>query len=68
MLRILRDLCWLISWRAWQLLRALSGDDAYDRYREALITTRSDDAPLTRAEFFQQRIDQKWNRYLQLGR
>jgi uncharacterized short protein YbdD (DUF466 family) len=47
--------------RAWQCLRHLSGDDAYERY---CVHQRSHPAgcvPLTRAQFYAQRQDRKWS-------
>jgi uncharacterized short protein YbdD (DUF466 family) len=51
----------------WQIVRRLSGDDAYERYLEHYARCRGhEDAhecegPLSRAEFFKQWQDRKWN-------
>lgn len=49
----------------WKIVRRLSGDDAYERYLEhhARCHAGADHrcAPLSRAEFFKQWQDQKWN-------
>jgi uncharacterized short protein YbdD (DUF466 family) len=45
----------------WQAVRRLSGDDAYERYRIHHDQHHASEVPLTRAEFFRQRQDQKWN-------
>jgi uncharacterized short protein YbdD (DUF466 family) len=51
----------------WRAVRRLSGDDAYERYLEHYARCHlHDDAhecegPLSRAEFFKQWQDQKWN-------
>lgn len=48
----------------WQAVRHLSGDDAYDRYLEhyARCNHRHEaEEPLSRAEFFKQWQDRKWN-------
>lgn len=68
MLLSLRDLLWLAAWRAWVFARTASGDDAYDRYRAAMSAEDTNAIPLSRAQFFRQHVEQKWNRYLQIGR
>ncbi len=51
----------------WWMVRRLSGDDAYDRYLEHYADHHQSDAehdcdgPLSRAEFFKQWQDEKWN-------
>ncbi len=51
----------------WRLVRRLSGDDAYEQYlkRYALHhqTDNGDDCqpPLSKADFFRQWQDEKWN-------
>jgi uncharacterized short protein YbdD (DUF466 family) len=50
--------------KAWHLLRRLSGDDAYEQYlaHYALKHSGKDEYPLlTKAEFFKQWQDEKWN-------
>ena len=46
----------------WQLIRQLSGDDAYDRYLNHFAKHHSEEGgePLGKAEFFKQRQDNKW--------
>ncbi len=44
----------------WQLLRRLSGDDAYERYLRHYAEHPHDDPPLSREEFFKQWQDSKW--------
>lgn len=59
MLKLLRSL--------WKVVRRLSGDDAYERYLEHYARCHTQDnphecaGPLSRAEFFKQWQDQKWN-------
>jgi uncharacterized short protein YbdD (DUF466 family) len=47
--------------RAWQGLRHLSGDDAYERYRAQQRSHPGGCVPLTRAQFYAQRQERKWN-------
>jgi uncharacterized short protein YbdD (DUF466 family) len=48
--------------RCWQTLRAISGDDAYERYLAHLRTHHSAPAPpLSRAEFFRAEQQRKWS-------
>lgn len=48
--------------RCWQTLRAISGDDAYERY---LVHRRAhhaaDEPPLSRADFFRAEQQRKWS-------
>lgn len=48
--------------RFWGVLRALSGDDAYERYLEQWARHHADEdaAPLDRKSFFKARQDQEW--------
>lgn len=46
--------------RAGRLLRRLSGDDAYERYLAHHATRHPDVVPLTRAAFFRQWQDDRW--------
>jgi uncharacterized short protein YbdD (DUF466 family) len=56
-------LAWLKS--LWRSVRQLSGDDAYERYlqhyAEHHAAERDNVPPLTRAQFFKQWQDKKWN-------
>ena len=51
----------------WKMLRRLSGDDAYEQYLKHYDLHHSADdwhdchPPLTKAEFFKQWQDEKWN-------
>ena len=52
----------------WRGVRRLSGDDAYERYlkhyaehRQALASHEGEEMPLSKAEFFKQWQDEKWN-------
>jgi len=48
--------------RAWQTLRALSGDDAYERYLAHRRAQHSAEAPpLSRAEFYRAEQERKWD-------
>jgi uncharacterized short protein YbdD (DUF466 family) len=48
--------------QGWRFLRQVSGDDAYERYREHVARSHPDEMPLSRAEHFRLRQEQKWNR------
>ena len=49
----------------WKVVRRLSGDDAYERYLEHYARCHAEDpdakGPLSRADFFKQWQDEKWN-------
>lgn len=49
--------------RFWVALRALSGDDAYERYVAHWQSHHADSgvAPLGRVAFFEQQQQRKWN-------
>jgi uncharacterized short protein YbdD (DUF466 family) len=47
--------------RCWQTLRALSGDDAYERYLEHRRAHRAGEEPLSRAEYFRAEQQRKWS-------
>ena len=49
--------------RLWLWLRAVSGDDAYDRYLAHWRAEHgaSGEQPLDRKTFFQKRQDEQWN-------
>lgn len=46
----------------WQIVRTLSGDDAYERYLEHFETHHAKDGqlPLSRVAFYQRWQDEKW--------
>lgn len=48
--------------QAWQWLRHLSGDDAYEQYLAHFSTHHAQEggAPLSRRDFFKQWQDKKW--------
>lgn len=46
----------------WRFLRQASGDDAYERYLEHMAFEHPEAAPMNRAQYFQFRQEQKWNR------
>lgn len=47
--------------KAWQLIRELSGDDAYERYLHHQKLHHPDETPLSRQAFFQQEQHRKWH-------
>jgi len=46
----------------WRFVREVSGDDAYERYREHLQLAHPGEPPLVRSEYYRLRVEQKWNR------
>lgn len=46
--------------KLWQMIRRLSGDDAYERYIEHHQQYHPDTAPLSREAFFKEWQDGKW--------
>jgi uncharacterized short protein YbdD (DUF466 family) len=53
---------WRWLWNAWSFLRQASGDDAYERYLEHMALEHPGTSPLSPAQYFRFRQDQKWNR------
>ena len=47
--------------RCWQVVRQLSGDDAYERYLAHHIACHADAEPLSRKEFFRYSQQMKWS-------
>jgi uncharacterized short protein YbdD (DUF466 family) len=47
--------------RIWRLLRTLSGDDAYDRYRRHHAQDHSDQPLLDRRAFYLLQQQRKWS-------
>jgi uncharacterized short protein YbdD (DUF466 family) len=47
---------------AWQFVREVSGDDAYERYREHALQAHPGQPAMTRSAFYRFRMEQKWNR------
>jgi uncharacterized short protein YbdD (DUF466 family) len=56
------NLSWRKLWQAWRYLREVSGDDAYERYLVHLAHAHPGQTPMTRAEHFKLRQEQKWSR------
>ena len=46
---------------AWEYLREISGENAYDRYLQAHMATHPDKPPMSRGEFYRHRQDEKYN-------
>jgi uncharacterized short protein YbdD (DUF466 family) len=46
---------------AWEYLREISGENAYDRYLQVHMATHPDKPPLSRGEFYRHRQDEKYN-------
>ncbi len=49
---------WLAA--AWSYIRAVSGDDAYDRYLAHHMAEHAGQPPMSRKEYFDERQQQKW--------
>ena len=47
--------------RAWQALRAATGDDAYERYLEHHAAAHPAEAPLSPRAFFAEEQERRWN-------
>jgi uncharacterized short protein YbdD (DUF466 family) len=43
------------------LLRGVTGDDAYDRYRAHMLRTAPGEAPMSEQDFFRAQMEQKWS-------
>jgi len=48
--------------RWWRVLRSLSGDDSYERYREHLRIHHPGVEPPTRARFYASELERRWNK------
>jgi uncharacterized short protein YbdD (DUF466 family) len=48
--------------RAWQYLRQVTGDDAYERYVAHHGERHPGETLLTREQYFRQRQDEKWSK------
>jgi uncharacterized short protein YbdD (DUF466 family) len=53
---------WRLLWGVWRFTRELSGDDAYERYLQHMARAHPGQTPLSRAQHYAQRQDEKWNR------
>jgi len=45
----------------WRLLRALTGDDAYERYRAHQVEHHPHEVPLSRRAFYEESQRRKWS-------
>jgi len=48
----------------WKFIRTLSGDNAYEKYLENIKSCKKHNEliPLSSRDFYQKRIDEKWNK------
>ena len=53
---------WRLMRSAWSFVRQVSGDDAYERYREHMLEAHADQPAMTRSQHYKARTEQKWNR------
>jgi uncharacterized short protein YbdD (DUF466 family) len=51
-----------LLWIAWGFLRQVSGDDAYERYRQHMAGVHPGELTMSRSQYFRFCQDQKWNR------
>jgi len=51
-----------LLWIAWRFLRQVSGDDAYERYREHMAHAHPGQLTMSRSQYFRFCQEQKWNR------
>ena len=56
------NVVWRALWRAWRFTRELSGDDAYERYLQHMAGAHPGQTPMSRAQHYALRQDEKWNR------
>jgi hypothetical protein len=68
MIRAVFELFWWLADGGWRLLRAWSGDDAYERYLARRACAGAEEPVLTRAAFFARHIEENWRRYAACGR
>lgn len=68
MSRLVVDLLWWLARRGWRAMRAISGDDAYERYLAAMPPGPPGTTPMSRSRFFHERLMTKWNRLSSCGR
>ena len=52
------SMCWR---RIWSGLRAITGDDAYERYSEHCRLRHPDGTPLDRESFYRAELDRRWS-------
>jgi uncharacterized short protein YbdD (DUF466 family) len=45
----------------WRLVRALSGDDAYERYRAHQLACHAGEVPLSRRAYYEESQRRKWS-------
>jgi len=53
---------WRLLRSAWCFVREVSGDDAYERYREHILEAHPGQPAMTRSEYYRMRTEQKWDR------
>lgn len=66
--RLVADLLWWSTRRIWRAARAMSGDDAYERYLESMQPWPAEAPPMSRSRFHQERLTTKWDRLASCGR
>jgi len=53
---------WRLLRTGWYFIRQVTGDDAYERYREHLQRAHPGQTAMTRGEYYRSRTEQKWTR------
>jgi uncharacterized short protein YbdD (DUF466 family) len=56
------DAAWRLLRSTWYFVREVSGDDAYERYREHSLEAHPGQTPMSRSEYCRVRTEQKWDR------
>jgi uncharacterized short protein YbdD (DUF466 family) len=56
------DAAWRLLRSAWYFVREVSGDDAYERYREHVVEAHPGQPAMSRSEYYRVRTEQKWDR------
>jgi uncharacterized short protein YbdD (DUF466 family) len=60
--RAAANAAWRALCAAWDFVRQVSGDDAYERYLEHASREHPDRPPMPRNEYYRFRTEQKWSR------
>ncbi|HTS54218.1 MAG TPA: YbdD/YjiX family protein [Burkholderiales bacterium] len=53
---------WRLMQAVWRFVRQVSGDDAYERYRDHILQAHPGQPAMTRTAYYRFRTEQKWNR------
>ena len=59
---LFRTVAWRWLCKGWYFIRQVTGDDAYERYREHMLQAHPGQPVMTVSEYYRLRTEQKWNR------